>query len=431
MEIIKHRLSKKLTQFLVASCMASTSSLAWAAGLLFPGQNVTNVGTAFAGTASMATDASTNFYNAAGLTRLSNPQWVAGANLSFPQSRLNVTRATSSTGQPVGTGVEKPKEQALLPFVHYAQPFNECWALGLSVAPTFGSRINYDESSLVRYMSTRSQLAVVDVAPSLSYHLTDHLSVGAGPDFVMAKLDLDTAIGFGNRAQDGFSKNTMKRTGWGYHLAGLYEWNDCTRMGLSYRSDYKLHLKGDSFFQVNSGTAVTKQGVRADTHFPEIVTLSGYHAINDQFAVMADLRWTRWERLKQLVISLDNGASITTTYNWKNTLLGAIGGTFQVNSDWQLKMGVSYENTPTTNATRTIAPLDEAQTALAMGLKYQFSRCVAVDLGYVHVLFKKININQPAPVAVGGGLPQGQQTVQANARHQIRMLGLQLTWDIM
>ena len=58
------------------------------AGYAIVEQSVKRLGTAYAGGTAAADDASTVFYNPAGLTRLPGSQLVAGLHLVFPSARF-------------------------------------------------------------------------------------------------------------------------------------------------------------------------------------------------------------------------------------------------------------------------------------------------------------------------------------------------------
>jgi long-chain fatty acid transport protein len=222
-----------------------------AAGFALLEQNVTNLGTAYAGTASLAEDASTNFYNPAGLVRLNYEQLVAGGTVILPQTKLHVNNSLTTQGTPVtpSSGVVKPSNTAFVPLMHYANRLNDCWVFGLSVVSTFGSKTNYKSNSIVRYTATQSEMFTIDLGPSIAYQFTNGFSLGAGIDAVYTTVKLDAQFGTGNVFTDGFTKNRADRWGYGYHIGGLYQVSDCTRFGLHYRSKVGVDLKGDSSLQ--------------------------------------------------------------------------------------------------------------------------------------------------------------------------------------
>jgi long-chain fatty acid transport protein len=69
---------KNVSGSLVLCCLASQ---VYASGFALLENNVTNLGLAYSGTAALAEDASTNYFNAAGLSQIDKNQIVLGANV--------------------------------------------------------------------------------------------------------------------------------------------------------------------------------------------------------------------------------------------------------------------------------------------------------------------------------------------------------------
>lgn len=424
----KDRTYSQLRWALAVIIMVGSQS-SWATGFQLPVQNVTNLGTAYAGSASLATDASINYYNAAGLTRLNEEQVVGGATLDLLHTKLTVTRATATDGTVLSTtGKVRPANSALIPFFHYAKRINEQWMFGLSGIPIFGSKATYSTKSVARYMATRSSLKTFDFSPSLAYSFCNGLSLAAGVDAIYAAAVLNSQIGRGNIALDGFAHTHLARWGVGYHLGALYEWDDCTRVGLSYRSRSKIRLKGDSDLEFFAGAPLSQQSIKADLKIPDVVFLSVYHAFNEHWAIMSDFRWTHWKLFERIALRFQDGSQLITPADYKNSYMISLGGIYQCNEEWQFKAGAAFDKTPTRDWTRAIYLPDQNQTILGLGTKYQFSQCLGVDIGYAHIIYKKANINQPAPTAIG--TTQGFQNIQGSARTQMDVIGLQFTWDL-
>lgn len=431
---IQGSISKKNVFLLAVLSSASISQPVWCSGFQMLQQNVTNLGTSYAGTASLAEDASTNYYNTAGLTNLSNEQITFGGVGVIPNTRLNVTRATSTTGTLLvpSTGTTKPSNSALLPFLHYAKRIDDRWIFGLSAAVPFGSKTNYNVTSIARYTDTRSEMKTLDLAPSLAYQFDHGLSVGAGLDalYMITKLDFRIApFGGSNVNTDGFVENTLSNWGMGYHVGGLYEVDSCTRFGVQYHSKFDVKTKGMSLTQLSAGFPTTSQGIRTDFNLPNSAVISAYHAFNEQWAAMADMQWTGWNRFKSAVIRFDDGSQLILNENYKNTLRFAAGGTYQYNDPWQFKFGLSFDRSPIPDVNRNIFIPNQNQVVPAIGAQYRICKTLAIDFGYAHVFFKHDNnLNQVAPTAVGR--PQGAQNLQGSIRNRLDAIGLQLTWDI-
>lgn len=410
--------------------MLGWSGLSLAGGLGLPLQNVTNLGTAYAGTASLAADASTNFWNAAGLTQLRGEQLVVGGVASLPTTRLDVTSATSAgRGLPLGSGSTRPRNSALIPSMHYANRLNHQWTWGMSVVVPFGSKTNYQENSIARYTATRSELFTMDFAPSLAYQFNDGLSLAAGPDFLYTSAVLRSRVNIANTdpANDGFVHNIASRTGIGYHFGLLKDVHENTRLGLNYRSKVVAKLKGDNQVQLAPGAAVSTQRVNGNLVFPETVIASLHHDLTPHWAVMGDVQWTHWNQFKELNLSFENGNKLFIPENYRNSYRFALGGIYEYNEVWRFKFGGSYEQRSTETLGRSIYVPDQAQITPAVGVQYRLNKKMALDLAYAHIFFKKADINMPGPANIG--LPQ-TQSLQGTLKHQINAIGLQLTWDL-
>ncbi len=434
MRTLKGRFYYTLGSFL---SLAVISHPAGAAGFQMVLQNATNLGTAYAGTAALAEDASTNFYNTAGLTRLPNEQIAFGGVLSIPQTKVNVTRATANTGALLtpSTGTARPSSTGVLPFLHYAKRIDDNWTFGFSAAVPFGSKADYKIDSIVRYTTTRAEMKTIDLAPSLAYQFNNGFSLGAGVDALnmLTKIDNRLASAAGpNPSADGFSENTYQNWALGYHVGGLYEANDCTRFGVQYHSKYDVKTRGDSVTQFSGLPFSTRQGLKADFNLPDTAILSAYHAFNDRWTVMADVQWTRWSRFKQLTTRFDDGTQLIINENYKNVYRVAAGGTYQYSDPWRFRFGVMFDKSPIPDINRNIFIPNQNRILPAVGAQYRICKTLALDFGYSHIFFKKDNnLNIVAPTTVG--VPPAfapQQNLQGSIRNRLDAIGLQLTWDI-
>ena len=428
-----HKRNRRWMVLLGTTLAAGWSTVSLAGVSQIPLQNVTNLGTAYAGTGSLAEDASTGFWNSAGLTHIkSKEQIVAGGILSVPSTMLHVTSATSNTGTSLNPGNARPSNSVLVPSTHYSKKINDRWAFGLSAVTTFGSKTNYKEDSVARYIATRSEMMTINAGPSLAYRFDQGFSLGAGVDALyVSTVSASNISGSPSLTADGFQKSIVSRTGLGYHVGFLKELSEATRFGAQYRSKIHVTAKGDSTSKATSTAATTNQRTWGNIDFPEYVTLSAYHDVNAQWAVVSDLQLTHWSKLKNMVIRFEDKTALMITQNYKNNYRLAVGGIYKYDQKWRFKMGGSFEKRGTDTIGRSIFIPDQDQIVPAVGVQYRLSKRMALDVAYAHVFYKKQSINQSAPVGASpAGTTASAATVKGDMRHQIKCMGAQLTWDL-
>lgn len=430
---------KGLVRLVVISATAGLCSPVWSSAYQLMEQNVTNLGTAYAGTASLAIDASTGFYNSAGLTRICQEQIAISLVGIKTDGRVGVNRALDSAGQPLINPLPpangRIKGDGLSPGIHYAYRFNDCLVFGLNVVMPFGLKTGYREDSAVRYMSTRSEIRTYDIAPSLAYSFHNGLSVGAGFDFVhgFAQADTSTTVPGvrGNPVRDGFREDKAENWGLGGHLGFLYEFDDCTRVGFNYRSEVKINARGETLIQPLATLAINRFDLKVNTRLPATAVISAFHQFENCWALMADIQWTQWNVHKEFVFqNIDGSRSFSQSIrsNFKNTMRYALGTHYQMNDCWLFRFGVAYDQSPVRDELRNTRIPDSNRSWLALGARYSINQCLNIDLGYAHVFFRNSRLNDRASIA--NNTPQGRQELDGTVRSSADLLGIQLTWDL-
>jgi len=334
-----------LFRFLLASSLMVLSSQAMSSAFQLWEQDGASVGNFHAGYAAAAEDASTAFYNPAGISRFKNQQIIfAGSSVMTSFKYKGTIQADNFDPQPQ-TVTAQGGNFGFLPALAYVTPLNDVLGFGFSVVVPFGLKVDYGNSTLIRYAVTKSEASVIDISPSLSIKLTDKASVGFGPDIQLMSAEFDLVGAYDADTSDTDGINNANGTGYGYHLGGLYEFSPKTRIGLSYHSQVVHHLSGKSTFtgpladpmSANGGELVSSRA-RVDITLPPYTALSIYHRAHPQFAVMASAIYTQWSILREL--RLQNVAGLSESLDPTTNLLVILPEFFR--NTWNISLGANY-----------------------------------------------------------------------------------------
>lgn len=393
-----------------------------AGSFLLHEQSTTYLGNAYSGTASTAEDASTGYYNPAGLSLVKNKQAVLSGIYYYGNIKLYNGTATNNVGSPVPGTTAKPASNAVIPGAHFSANINKRWTASLNIVAPFGLNTRYSSDSIVRYMATKSRIQTVDISPAIAFKFNDKFSVGAGFDAMYVSATLDAAIHF---AAEGYVQNLGHTWTYGYHVGALYQPTSSTRMGLVYFSMFNPKINGH-VYTLNypaTSTVHTPTSLKTTISLPDRLVYSLTHDYNEKWTAVADVEWTHWSRLKQLFIQYDNGTATYSPLFNKNTWRVALGANYKYTQNLKIKAGLAYDESPVQTQYR-IAPLpDSDRYWLAIGMKYKLYRNAAIDIGYAHLFFKKCSIEE---VVKSGSFTR---KLYGNYKSSADLVGIQLTWD--
>lgn len=438
---------KKLFTILSSIGVVSFSDYASAAAFQLWEQDGASIGNYHAGRAASAEDASTAFYNPAGLVRIKNQQLVLGVDPIVTEFKFhgNVDVNTVGFGDagPTSTASEGGGMN-FVPNLHYAAPLCDRLVLGLSAFSPFGLKTDYSQEDYTRYAATLTSLRVIDISPSFGLAITDKLSVGGGIDFQRANAEFDLVAGnqlldeLVQQKMDTYGQNTGADHAYGFHAGILYEFTPQTRMGVSYMSRVIHKLRGSSLFygplaNDDSGGTQNSEFLQTKITLPPTTTLSLFHSFNSRWDAMGSVSYTQWSVLQSLdlfnVAAVVNGASsnnvtVTIPEHYHNTWNFSVGSNYHVNEEWMLRTGLGFDQTPSNNADRNLQLPDNNRFALAVGAHFQATKSLGFDAGYTHIFVSNTRINNTINVG------DQSTTVSGNVHANADVYGFQLKWDI-
>jgi long-chain fatty acid transport protein len=381
-----------------------------AAGFALIEQSVPGMGTAYAGAAATADSVDTLYFNPAGMTRLPGTRTGAAIHLIEPNTEFNNEGTRDAVGNPIlgGDGGDA-SDLAAVPYFYLTHQLNDKTWLGLAVNAPFGLTTEYKSDWVGRYHAIKSRVTTVNINPSIAYRVNDQFSFALGVSAMYLDGEFTNAVDFGlimNPALagqfDGKSKITGNDWAWGGNVGLLFEPSEDTRIGIHYRSEVKQKLKGDAKFRLPNpalAAAFPNSDVKVDVDLPATASLSGFHQLNREWAVVGDYTWTGWSSIPELRFKFDSGLPDgVATFDWKDTSRVAIGTIYTPeNSDWTYRLGAAYDESPIKEAASRSARLPDADRIwLSVGAGFYPSADLRIDFGYAHLFKNDAKISKTA-----------------------------------
>ncbi|MBU6418566.1 MAG: outer membrane protein transport protein, partial [Proteobacteria bacterium] len=297
----------------------SLGQAAHASGFALRETTADALGDAFTGSEAKAYDASTAWYNPAGMALLDQNEVDGGVSYIGPSATFSGYNTNPLTGGRVsgvqGGNAVSPAASGALFGVFALSPD---WRLGLSVTAPYGERTSYPGDFVGRYQSLVSSITAVDFGVALSYKINDHFSIGGGPVIEYFEARLTQALNVPTLSaltgQDPIGDVHGDDVGVGYNIGGLYKIDDATRIGIDYHSRIRHDITGTQRITVPTiysalspaTAALLEAGNSSATTsitMPDSVGIGIYHQITPAWAVMGSVQWTHWALLNSLHIT--------------------------------------------------------------------------------------------------------------------------------
>ncbi|MCG9115371.1 OmpP1/FadL family transporter [Laribacter hongkongensis] len=464
---------------LAIALMGGIPGVALASGYHFGSQSVSAQGTAFA-SAAEADDASTIFYNPAGMSRLKGNNFSGGLTVVIPNSDYTDKGSVNFLNRPTGgdNGGTFAPSAVVAPSMYLTHQINDQFTAGIGMFVPFGASLDYGSGWAGRYGITKIDLMTININPSISFKLNEHHSFGFGisAQYMNAELDKasDALTGvimgaaggkFGVESNNIYGAATtgkiggdgsikIKGTDWGYgfNLGYIFTFDENTRFGIAYRSAISQKLRGYAdwdFSSLRFASSVTDaqkalilaavngkhpdSKASVDVKTPESLSVNGFHQINDKWAVMADVTWTRHSQMQNIDVNFNTPGEgdFVVRQNWRNTYKVSVGANYKYNDALMLRGGIAYDQSPVSDESlRHPALPDSNRWLFSLGGNYKFTKLDSLDFAYTYIDFANANLNykdlcNPSGMNASGLCTGNGENTKGQYKTNIHMLGVQ------
>lgn len=380
------KLNKKLFVTSLA-CLTISSASVFAAGYSTEMTSTSGLANSYAGSATGIHDSSDMFFNPAILTDVKDGEFIL--SVSYKNLTANPDGASTYAGSTRGSEVGDAGVDTTLPALYLAKRINENTTFGLAITSPFGLNNKYDENWQAKDRAVETDVATININPSLAYKLSEKLSVGAGlqVQYIKGTFTGMTAVGGG-----AYTPNKMHAHDWGYGytLGFNYKATEKLKLGLGYRSRVDHKLTGT--IQV-----IDRQysDIQAQAMTPESVTAGTSYKLRPDIELAYDMTWTRWSRINNMHMTAYQNSTLDASFKkprsltWKDSMMHAIGANFTLNDKWLLRTGTAYEKE--TNTSVRIPVSDKIWASF--GFNYKFTPTFSMDASYMHQFNRKARVD--------------------------------------
>lgn len=440
-----------LLECAVAMAVAASPAGVHASGFQLMEQNASGLGNAYAGQAAAAEDASTIYFNPAGLTRLPGGQAVQAIHIISPSAKFRDAASVGAAGGVArGGSAGDAGDLALIPSLYLSWQFTPNVFAGIGISTPFGLKTNYEPDWVGRFHALKSEARSINVNPAVAIKISDTLSVGVGVSYQHFEAELTkavnyTALGAGigipvAAGTEGTNKIEGDDRSWGANIGVLFKAGPNTDIGVAYRSPVMHTLKGDVIFYnrpaaLGGAAAFNSAGdgpIKARLKLPASASLAIKHRINPGWMgrggweFLADLTWTQWSGIHSLDIIRSNEFQLESTpFQWRDTWRMGVGVNYHASQPWTYRFGVAYDQTPTSTQYRTPRIPDQDRKWVALGAQYRISKTGAIDVGYAHLFFKDANMNLSGPPALTAAQAAGRGSLVGNYDGEVDIVSVQ------
>lgn len=382
-----HKTNLRLIPALIAIAFSGSAA---AAGFQLLEQNASGLGNAYAGSAAVAENASTIFYNPAGMTQLKDVEVSSG--VSLVSASYKFTNNGSSTGTTL-VGDADGGTDGYIPNAYLSWRVAKDFSVGLGIGAPFGLMTDYANPWTGAAQSLKFQIKTINVNPSVAWRANDWLSLGAGVSYQTIDAEYVRAVGTTAPFSGATATLKLNDSAWGWNAGALFTLSPTTKIGVSYRSTVKYETTGNVAFTAPLGAA--SGDVKASVKLPDTFILSATQKLGDQWELLGDVSWTGWSSIPKIDVLRASGAPLQTLdTDFRDTWRVAAGANYQIDNAWKLKFGLAYDQTPVKGAgTRLVSLPDNDRIWLSVGTQWKPAKNTTIDVGATYLLIKDTEIN--------------------------------------
>ncbi len=352
------------------------------------------------------------FFNPAGLVHLENKLNISAgvsgvfSNVSYQNE---ATGAATMTDSPTGTPL----------YLYASYQANDWLAFGLGVYTPFGSEVAYEDDWAGSHLVNNIELAAIFVQPTVSFKVSDHLSFGGGPIYVIGSVNFNRNLNRtltdldGNRAEVTIDASGI--TKWGWTAGVMFRPTEDLTIGANYRSEIILSAEdGDADFENVPNSPLTPF---ADTTFdaslplPAEITVGLSYKFCKKWLFAFDYNRSFWDVYESLDIDWadENIPDSQNLRNYKNASTYRFGLQYEATKMFTLRAGYYFDESPVQAGYFAPETPRNDSNGYTAGLTFNVGDHFQVDASFLYLRFKEVDASYDYYFENGVAAPFGGQ----------------------
>ncbi|MBD2769248.1 outer membrane protein transport protein [Hymenobacter sp. BT664] len=327
-----------------------------------------------------------------------NPGAMAMLRQNGVQVGVSATFARLAFQPTTGGEQRKLQNTTVTPFNVYASfgPKEGKFRAGIAVYTPYGSSLKYENGWEGRFSLKEIALRAVYLQPTVSYAITDQLSVGAGLMILASgSVNLQRAVALPS-AEGSIELDGKTKAGFGVNAGIFFKPSTKLSLGISYRSKIDAKVEGGDVTIVNSIPALQGRFVgnkfSATLPLPATVNIGIGLMPTDKLTIGADVNFTQWSAYRSLrfdfskdgapaQVGLDTFSESKRSYD--DGLTFRLGGQYQLNDKLALRVGGAYDISPVKDGYVTPETPDNDRIIGTAGVGYNITENFGVDASFM------------------------------------------------
>jgi long-chain fatty acid transport protein len=301
------------------------------------------------------------------------------------------------------------------------------WSFGLGVFGVGGSHVSYPASTTNPILFPQplglgrlsASVDVLQIDPTISYELTDHLSVGVAPTITLANLIASPLMLGPKFADNQWAEGIGTRYTWGggFQVGAYYKTDTHWSLGASLKSPQWM----EPFRFRTQDSFGLPQEVTFRLDYPMIVSVGAAYTGFEKWTIATDIRYFNYAGTSGFGGGGFAANGALTGLDWRDVYSVALGVQRQIGQRFSLRMGYCYNDNPITSeasAFNVASPLI-TQHSLHLGGSYVFSDNWLLSVAYVHAFENTVS----GPIESAGVPPLANTSVASNVSADELLLG--------
>lgn len=359
----------------------------------------------------LATDASTIYYNPAGLTNLRGTNILAGVTLIAPSAKFQGPL-------PLTTEWEM-ESQLFTPFNFYiTHSFENNLSIGLGVNNQYGLGTKWASDWAGRYLAVDTEIRSFYFTPAIAYKISDAVSIGIGGVFALADVKIIRNIPLQDPVTGAMKPDaevSMEGDGnsFGFSAGIFVKPSDMVSLGLSYRSQNAYDFEGTATTTPASldfnhplagpqSIPLPHGAIKAPLTTPQNVTFGIGLTPSEDLTLSADFQWIDWTSYDKLEVTFEEYDLDPQTpgdqnvqsadRNYETSFIIRVGAEYMLSDAFALRGGFLYDKNPVLDEYVEPTLPDANRIGINVGFGYKISESISVDFAYLLLLFQERSI---------------------------------------